>query len=750
MDRKGSVFSNTFRKGAVSALLPLLFMSLCLFVFCMGQSLNRLGAANTDMLSKNNQIINYMLEDMSRSMDNLSRDPTVVDFSMNPYRQDLERNTAICALLANLANSYSYVEEGCLFSFYENLRISSSGEIRSGEPAWLPNFLENKSPFHTGAFFQISTFEAGGILFLSVGIPARSAAPAAIAVLQIDLTAFFSEAIYDGLSNKSIDNIYILEEGGGLLFADLKFESIPPDAAALRQKVEGTASGPCLAWMGANLIQYSTLSNPELGWQYVKASPALSENNSLLPLLFPLILCVLTACLIGLLLVYQSSKALYRPLEQLISALPEPISPAPQDEYQRLANYYDDLLNQRDEVYEQVSAIKPLLLKKFLASLLSDRKLEADEILYQAKILEIPFQPTVFAVLLIQIDHYYKLPFSDEEKREIKTQLQALISRSAAPSLYCVSAEATDETLLLVCNLLETAPAEEADRIFRLEAEAVKREIESAWPFTVTIGIGQGRCLGALQASCQEARAALAYKLYQGGGKILSYKDIQPTPRQTFYHDTETVQQLLNSVRTGDLKNTHRLLSNVFSELSNQEKFAPRQVRNILQNLTAAIQDILLSEQLLGETGITEDLEAELSKKRTLSDIENWLVDIYERTASAVRRKGSGKGLQNAVQIKTYIDENLTKDISLASISEHVNYSPTYVSKIFRQHYGMSYIDYLNSQRVKLSQSLLASTELSVKEIGFQVGFNNMQSFFRIFKRYTGLTPLQYRESQRV
>ena len=53
----------------------------------------------------------------------------------------------------------------------------------------------------------------------------------------------------------------------------------------------------------------------------------------------------------------------------------------------------------------------------------------------------------------------------------------------------------------------------------------------------------------------------------------------------------------------------------------------------------------------------------------------------------------------------------------------------------------------MNSSRIKLAQELLLDKrELSAKEIGFQVGFNNLQSFFRIFKKYTGVTPLQWRE----
>ena len=134
-------------------------------------------------------------------------------------------------------------------------------------------------------------------------------------------------------------------------------------------------------------------------------------------------------------------------------------------------------------------------------------------------------------------------------------------------------------------------------------------------------------------------------------------------------------------------------------------------------------------------------------RKKTMPELKAWLLELCTQIAAQMKSSSSERTRQIAARIKNYIDESLTQDISLVSISEYVNYSPTYVSKVFRQYYGTSYIDYVNSSRVKLSQELLlAEEELSVKEIGFRVGFNNLQSFFRIFKKYTGMTPLQYRE----
>ncbi len=129
--------------------------------------------------------------------------------------------------------------------------------------------------------------------------------------------------------------------------------------------------------------------------------------------------------------------------------------------------------------------------------------------------------------------------------------------------------------------------------------------------------------------------------------------------------------------------------------------------------------------------------------------MEVWLTELCMRTAEAMRRTSSDRVRQNAERIKAYIDNNLTQDISLSSISEYVNYSPTYVSRVFRQHYGASYIDYLNSSRVKLSQELLSARgDLSVKGDWIPGRLQQLGSPFSDLQKYTGMTPLQYRERQ--
>ena len=79
-------------------------------------------------------------------------------------------------------------------------------------------------------------------------------------------------------------------------------------------------------------------------------------------------------------------------------------------------------------------------------------------------------------------------------------------------------------------------------------------------------------------------------------------------------------------------------------------------------------------------------------------------------------------------------------------MAELVGFSPTYVSKIFKDNLKKKYVDYLSEKRIEKARTYLKETNFSIKEVGFKVGFNNIQSFLRTFKKNEGMTPKQFRE----
>ncbi|MEK4852400.1 AraC family transcriptional regulator [Paenibacillus sp. FSL H7-0756] len=101
-----------------------------------------------------------------------------------------------------------------------------------------------------------------------------------------------------------------------------------------------------------------------------------------------------------------------------------------------------------------------------------------------------------------------------------------------------------------------------------------------------------------------------------------------------------------------------------------------------------------------------------------------------------------------AVQIITYIRENYAAPITLDSLAEVFNFSAYHLSSLFKEHTGISPIDYLIRYRLDLASELLMTTNASVGEIAASVGYKDVYYFSRIYKKRKGVAPAHHRNRE--
>ena len=95
---------------------------------------------------------------------------------------------------------------------------------------------------------------------------------------------------------------------------------------------------------------------------------------------------------------------------------------------------------------------------------------------------------------------------------------------------------------------------------------------------------------------------------------------------------------------------------------------------------------------------------------------------------------------------KAYIEQHCSDcRLHLSQIAEALSVSTCYLSNIFKQETGKTYIDYLTSIRIKKAKELLSDLQLKTYEVCYLVGYDNPTYFSTLFKRRTGLTPTEYR-----
>jgi YesN/AraC family two-component response regulator len=97
-------------------------------------------------------------------------------------------------------------------------------------------------------------------------------------------------------------------------------------------------------------------------------------------------------------------------------------------------------------------------------------------------------------------------------------------------------------------------------------------------------------------------------------------------------------------------------------------------------------------------------------------------------------------------QVIKYITENFHQNITLSSVAKEFYISPFYLSKLFKQTTNFTFVEYLNSIRIKNSKELLKNTNYKIIDIAEKVGFSNNTHFTRVFKIIVGMSPMKFRK----
>ena len=132
-----------------------------------------------------------------------------------------------------------------------------------------------------------------------------------------------------------------------------------------------------------------------------------------------------------------------------------------------------------------------------------------------------------------------------------------------------------------------------------------------------------------------------------------------------------------------------------------------------------------------------------LSRVKAVSIINEFLVDIA-RKSSADQEPTMNNSLVS--DMANYLQANYHSNISLAEMARVFSFTPNYCGRLFREMTGITFNDYLNNLRVKHACKLLLTSNLPIREIAFESGFNSLEYFYTTFKKFYGVTPAKYRK----
>ncbi|CAM3404061.1 AraC family transcriptional regulator [Marinicrinis lubricantis] len=275
--------------------------------------------------------------------------------------------------------------------------------------------------------------------------------------------------------------------------------------------------------------------------------------------------------------------------------------------------------------------------------------------------------------------------------------------------------------------------------------------VERHLPMTITIGMGTfEESVRGAGHSYRTALELLEYKFMLGPNRLIRTGDANSMPRGESFLLVPFVRDISSHYRVGNFE-----WETVFDELRDTMRcrlFSRLEITNMLYYLIHSLhQEISELPHEFGELwkdSCESALYDTLERSETMEEVMSAFREILMECALTMQAMRESKSNHRQVQeIQQFILEHYAKpELSLAYISSEFGWNASHLSIRFKEAFGVKFIDYVTQIRVERAKALLLEKESCTnQEIAEAVGYTNVMTFMRVFKKVAGCTPGQYR-----
>ena len=315
-------------------------------------------------------------------------------------------------------------------------------------------------------------------------------------------------------------------------------------------------------------------------------------------------------------------------------------------------------------------------------------------------------------------------------------------------ALSGVFSQITDTEAALILNAAGKPQIQQLCELMASQTQDMLRQHAAA----IVIGIGNlVETPEDLHVSYETAQQAILARHTLPATQILSASESDQRKKEAllFYFPVEKEQQLITAVIAGQQTVAREVIQDIIAqntlEQSSYQKLTTLYTQ-FLQTAGKILAQAPIRDMGAGESSILQAFRA--ARPETLQDFRSGIEEIFRQllTLYAPHDRYSNNVL--AQKFFRYLERHsVDPQLSLERIAEAFKLNPSYLSRYFKEHTGMNYVDYVAMLRVKNAKNLLvAHPGQNMQEIGMQAGFSGKETFIRTFKRFEGVTPGTYRK----
>lgn len=272
------------------------------------------------------------------------------------------------------------------------------------------------------------------------------------------------------------------------------------------------------------------------------------------------------------------------------------------------------------------------------------------------------------------------------------------------------------------------------------------RECKRILELQVTIGVGQCcSALSALERSYRESGDALGYRSMIGDGRVIYIADVEPAQRSPMQIDNRIASELSTVVKFGTVEEICEVIHRIVQGMENAQLHTS-QYQLYLVGLTGAMLDIISHYELDACTILGGNVFEVLSSINSFEALEHWLKRCCTAISEGMSAERCSASRHLIQQAQRYIHENYwNPDLSLKTLCTLLHVSPAYLSTLFKQETGESYVSYLTAIRLQKAVELLSETDEKTYSIAAKVGYTEPNYFAYVFKKTYGVSPSKFR-----
>ena len=489
-------------------------------------------------------------------------------------------------------------------------------------------------------------------------------------------------------------------------------------------------------------------------WNYVSLIP---EKHIIRPIqnLRTINMVIALLCMFfGLIAAYIISSRIYKPISRTILSAKRHILETgtlikdtdEKDEMKFINATIEQIADKNKNLNKVVQKNEAVLREGLMLDLLLSATIDELQLASKLKQLNMSFPHKNLYVLVFLIDKYntFFKECSDKDRsvytfavRNVAEEILGRCSRS-------IMVQTDKDKFAAILN------TDEGEEVVIKAANEIRESIREILKFSLTVGISESyNSINETSYSYNEALEFARSRISLGGDRVISRKDIEPGINQVFLISASREEQIFNNIKQGNIDEAVRNIEKVIQQIRKEPGYPPEEIHQFFYSILG------FSIKAVNENGWSVsdifgdncNLYRDLVENDTANDIKDWISGILSRMSNFITEKKESKNFSLIDSILNYLNTNYNKDISLNAMADYVSLSTPYLSRLFKNETGENFLEYLTRLRIEKSKELLLDSDHNITTIAEKVNFGNAQNYIRIFKKYEGMTPGQYREA---